>query len=99
MKKLPLMLFAGLLLAAPASRLSAHSAFSTTMAEESLDDTTARRVLALAAPLLATTSLTLYAEYQVGIVTITDLGPIRNGRRYGVTRGSDYIIIDDWVIG
>jgi hypothetical protein len=97
--KISHLLLSAFLLATPASRLSAHSAFSTTMVEESLDDATARRVLSLAAPLLATTSLTLYAEYQVGIVTITDLGPIRNGRRYGVTRGSDYIIIDDFVIG
>jgi hypothetical protein len=91
-------LLAALLFSASASPLSADSARSILAATESLSDATVQRVLALAAPLLGTSSANLNAGYQAGTVTITDLGPVRDGHRYGVTRGSDYVIIDDLVV-
>jgi hypothetical protein len=97
MKQLPILLLAGLLLAAPASQLSAHTAsMPQAQADETLSDATAQKVLDAAAPRIGESSASLYARYQAGSVTITDLGPISNGNRYAVYHRSqvDYIVVD-----
>jgi hypothetical protein len=88
-------LFAALLFAAPASQLSARiSSFPTV--QMTLSDATAQKVLDAAAPRIGESSASLYARYQAGSVTITDLGPISNGNRYAVYHRSqvDYIVVD-----
>lgn len=94
MKNLPIVMLSALLLAAPASQLSALPSTAILMAEETLTDATVQQVLDTAAPLLGTTSVSLYAGYQTGSVTITDLGPIQGGNRYAVSTRADYIVVD-----
>ena len=98
MKPLLVLSISALLLAGPVHASSAGIAPDIALADETLSDATAQRVLEAAAPHWGTTSATLYAEYQGGRVSITDLGPSARGHSYGVTRGTDYIIIDEWVI-
>lgn len=95
MKPSSILLFAGLLLAAPARQLSARTTPATVMAEESLDIATVSRVLRLAAPAFGMTDVALTALYDAGRVQIDDLGPIRGGHRYGVTHGTQWFPIDD----
>lgn len=94
MKKITMLLLAGLLLAAPGSPLSAH-AIASTSASELLDSATTSRVLRLAAPAFGMTDIQLTALYDAGQVQIDDLGPIRDGHRYGVTYGTQWFPIDD----
>jgi hypothetical protein len=86
MKKLPILLLSALLLAAPASQLSALPSNVILTAEESLTDATAQQVLDAAAPLVGESSASLMSQYRAGIVTITDLGPVRGGHSYRVSR-------------
>ena len=94
MKKFQFILFTGLLMAASASPLSALPATAILMAEETLTDATAQQVLDAAAPLMGESSASLYARYQAGSVTITDLGPIRGGHTYRVSSRDTIIIVD-----
>ena len=92
--KILFLLVAGLLLAAPADRLSARAAASAS-ASELLDSATTSRVLRLAAPAFGMTDFQMTALYDAGQVQIDDLGPIRGGHRYGVTHGAQWFPIDD----
>jgi hypothetical protein len=95
MKQLPILLLAGLLLAAPASQLSAHRAPVLLLTNATLSDATAQRVLQAAAPLFGTSAERLYSGYQAGSVTITNLGPVRGGTRYEVSQGNLSFILDE----
>lgn len=86
--------FAALLFSAPASQLSALPSTVIVIAEESLTDATAQRVLDEAAPQFGESSTSLMSQYRAGTVSITDLGPVRGGNRYEVSRGNNIIIVD-----
>lgn len=89
------LLVAGLLLAAPASPLSARMVPELGLAEESLSTATAQQVLDATAPHVGESSASLYAQYEAGTVTITDLGPVRGGNQYQVSKpGANGFVID-----
>ena len=93
MQQLSILFLAALLWAAPASQLRAHAPDSRhLMAEETLSDATVQQVLDAAAPLVGESSASLYSQYQAGIVTITDLGPVRGGHRYQVSRANSFVV-------
>jgi hypothetical protein len=92
------LLLAGLLLAAPVGRLSARALPAFVQADETLSDATAQQVLEAAAPQIGESATSLYAQYQSHLVAITDLGPIRGGHRYAVSKAGAYSIIIDLVI-
>jgi hypothetical protein len=94
MKQFPILFIGALLWAAPASPLNALPASTIFLAEETLSDATVQQVLDAAAPLVGESSASLYARYQAGSVTITDLGPIRGGYTYRVSSGDTIIIVD-----
>jgi hypothetical protein len=95
MKKFQILFFAGLLMAAPASAAHTHLTPASYVVEEALSDATAQQVLDAAAPQVGETAASLYGQYKSGAVQIADLGPIRGGHRYEVSRGQDFIIIID----
>jgi hypothetical protein len=84
--------FAFLLFSASASVVHALPSTAILVAEESLTDATAQQVLDAAAPLIGESSASLFSQYQAGTITITDLGPVRGGHRYQVSRGQDIVI-------
>lgn len=84
--------FAFLLFSASASVVHALPSTVVLMAEETLTDATAQQVLDAAAPLIGESSASLFSQYQAGTITITDLGPVRGGHRYQVSRGQDIVI-------
>jgi hypothetical protein len=92
------LLLAGLLLAAPVGQLSARTAPDMALAEESLGTATAQQVLDAAAPLVGESSASLYTQYTAGVVSITDLGPIRGGHRYQVSKAGVYDFVIDIVV-
>jgi hypothetical protein len=98
MKQLLVLSISALLMAGAVHASHTRTTPDIALADETLSDATAQRVLEAAAPQLGTTAATLYAEYQGGRVSITDLGPSARGHSYGVTRGTNFIIIDEWAI-
>lgn len=84
--------FAFLLFSASASALHALPSTAIVVAEETLSDATAQQVLDAAAPLIGESSASLFSQYQAGTTTITDLGPVRGGQRYQVSRGHSIVI-------
>lgn len=92
MKQFPILFIGALLWAAPASPLNARLTPATCVVEETLSDATVQQVLDAAAPLVGESSASLYRQYQAGIVTITDLGPVRGGHRYQVSRANSFVV-------
>lgn len=97
MKQRAILLLAGMLLAAPASQLSASVPSAYASVEETLSDAIVSRVLHLASAEFGVDDAQMVAQYNAGQVHIDDLGPIRGGHRYGVTYNADYVIVADLV--
>lgn len=92
MKKIKLLLFAAMLLAAPVSRLSARTTAVPMVTEETLSDATVQQVLEAAALQIGESYSSLNSLHQAGTLTIIDLGPVRDGRLYRLSRTDT-----DWV--
>lgn len=92
------LLLAGLLLAAPASQLSARRAPVQLMAEENIPDATVAYLLQLAAPHFGVSASTLEAAYASGRASVTHLGSQGTEHQYRVGyqgQTADYIVIGD----
>lgn len=96
MKKSTIVLVTGLLLAAPASQLSARTAITCVLADEPLSDGTVQAILDAVAPQFGASSASLYDSYQSGDLIITYLGPVNDGYNYRVrqSKGGGIIIVD-----
>jgi hypothetical protein len=100
MKKLPIFLLAGLLLATPASQLSARRTPVLLMAEESIPDATVAYLLQLAAPHFGVSASTLEAAYTSGRASVTHLGSQGTAHHYRVgylSQTAEYVIISDLI--
>lgn len=100
--RIPQLLLAGLLLAAPASPLSARRAPVLLMAEEILPDATVSYLLQLAAPQFEVSVGKLEAAYTSGRASVTDLGSQATEHHYRVgylSQTADFVIIGDLTPG
>jgi hypothetical protein len=96
--RIPQLLLAGLLLAAPASPLSARRAPVQLMAEENIPDATVAYLLQLAAPQFGVSVGTLEAAYASGRASVTYLGSQGTEHHYRVgylSQTADFIVIGD----